>query len=133
VADRALEIQKAVVARLKAHSGVAALIAGRVYDRAPEGVAFPYVSIGPAFVTPFDAQAMRGTEVVLQLDVWSRKPGAVECRQIMAAINAALHWHDLALDAGKAVLCRASSRRNMPDPDGVTTHGVVELSILTDG
>lgn len=133
MADRTLEAQKAVVARLKAHGGINAIIAGRVYDRPPQNVVFPYVTLGPVTAVPFDAEGLRGSEMAFSLHVWSRKPGAVEMRQIMAAIYAAMHWHELALDAGKAVMCRVSGRREIEDSDGITSHGMLDLQILTDG
>lgn len=133
MADRTLEIQAALVARLKAVAGVTDLIGTRVYDRAPQDVTFPYIAIGDVFDAPFDAVDLRGQETVVRLDVWSRAPGRVECRRILAAANAALHWHDLAISAGTLVLCRISGRRDMLDPDGETSHGVLDLSIITDG
>ena len=130
MADRTLECQKALVARLRAE---VAEVSGRVYDRAPDNAAFPFVEIGDVVTTPLDAQAMRGGEALWQIDVWSRRGGRVEARRIMGAVYDALHWHALALEAGAAVLCRVSARRDMDDPDGVTAHGIVEVTILTDG
>jgi hypothetical protein len=133
VADRTLEVQKALVLRLKSVSAVTSLVSTRVYDRAPEKAAFPYISIGDVAATPFDAQLLRGYEALWQIHAWSRKPGAVQCRQVLAAAHGALHWHSLNLDAGAAVICRVSGKRDLKDPDGVTTHGILDLTILTDG
>jgi hypothetical protein len=41
-----LDLQKAVVARLKADAGVTALVGQRIYDRVPPDAVFPYVSLG---------------------------------------------------------------------------------------
>ena len=52
-----LELQGAVVARLKAEPAVTAIAAGRVYDQPPllpERV-FPYVSFGPSDTLEDDA------------------------------------------------------------------------------
>lgn len=133
MADRTLEVQKAIVARLKAHTGTDALVNDRVYDRPPQGVVFPYIAVDETIAIPFDAQALRGMTLVVTLHVWSRLPGAVECRAIMAAVNDALHWHALAIEAGTLVMCRATMRRTMGDPDGITTHGVMNFDITTDG
>lgn len=133
MADRVLEVQAAIVARLVADAGVHALVADRIYDRVSEGVTFPYIQIGDAVVLAFDAQGLRGQEINVSLHAWSRKPGRVECRQIMAAIYIALHWHNLSLSSGALVLCRESGRRDMDDPDGVTSHGVIDFTIITDG
>lgn len=133
MADRTVEIQKAFVAILKADAGVAALVGARVYDKVPEATAFPYLSLGVVSGVPFDAEGLRGMQHIFDVHVWSRTVGAVECRRICAAVNEALHWAALTLDGGASVFCRATSRRDMDDPDGVTTHGVVTFEILTDG
>ena len=58
-------IQKLIVNRLKAHAGVTALVAGRVYDRAPLDAAFPYISLGPtdAVRVPGDCKTLRDVTV----------------------------------------------------------------------
>jgi hypothetical protein len=133
VADRVPEAQKAVVARLKAHTGTNAIIAGRVYDRPPQDVVFPYVSLGPVTAIPFDAQGLRGSDMLFTLHLWTRTPGAIGMRLLAAQVYAALHWHALTLDAGTAVMCRINGRREITDPDGITSHGMLDLQILTDG
>ena len=133
MADRTLELQKAVVAALKASAGVSALAGGRVYDRVPEGAGFPHVSIGDVFANDFGAQGLEGTDAIMRIDVWSRAVGKVELRRLMAAIVAALHEIDLTPDAGTFVLGRWAGSRDMLDPDGITTHGIVEFRFLTDG
>lgn len=133
MADRTLEIQAAFVAALKAHAGVSALVGARVYDRIPEAAAVPNISIGSVSGDPFDAVGLRGQRNIFDVHAWSEKPGAVECRQIMAQINDALHWADLTLSAGTAVRCNVISKRDTADPDGVTHHGTVTFEIITDG
>lgn len=130
MADRTLAAQKALVARLKAQVSA---VSGRVYDRAPDGVVFPYIALGEVSAVPWDAQALRGWDALWQVDVWSRRPGRVEARDIMAAVGSALHWHALALDGGALVMCRMQDMRDIADPDGVTTHGIVTVRIVTDG
>lgn len=133
MADRSLQVQKAIVARLKAASAVTSIVGQRIYDRAPQNVTFPYLRLMDVSSVPFDAEALRGRDMLLQISVFSRAVGRVEARQVMAAINEALHRRDLELEAGVVVLCRVSSARDMADPDDVTTHGIVELQIITDG
>lgn len=132
MADSTLPVQAAIVAALKADAGVAALVGGRVYDRAPEDAAFPYLSIGPEIAQPFEAQALDGWEMSLQLDAWSRKPGRVECRQIMAASYAALHDAALSVAGEHLVMVVLELQLTMDDPDGVTTHGVQKFRIITE-
>lgn len=130
-ADRTLYVQEAMVARLRDHEGAFRLLAGRVYDRPPQNVVLPYASFGESIALPFDAQGLRGQEMDITIHVWSRKPGAAECRQIAAQISDALHWHRLGLAEGTSVLCRHTSTRVMGDPDGITSHGVLHFTVIT--
>lgn len=133
MADRTPELQKAVVAALGANAGVAALVGDRIYDRVPQATLFPHISIGDVIGADFGAQGLQGTDAIMRIDVWSRAIGKIEARRIMAAVVAALHQTDLTLDAGTFVLGRWVGSRDMLDPDGQTTHGIVEFHFLTDG
>lgn len=131
MADSTLPAQAAIVAALKADAGVTALVGARVYDRAPDDVAFPYVSLGPESAQPFEAQLLDGWDMSLQIDTWSRKTGRVECRQIMAAIYAALHGAALAVSGHALVMVVLQLQTTMDDPDGVTVHGVQRFTVIT--
>ena len=133
MADRTLEIQKAVVAALLADNGVSALVGPRVYDRPPANVVLPYIRLESVVRAPFDAQDLRGSDLVLRINTYSRAIGRVECRRILAAMNDALHFSNLSLDAGQSVYARVSGSRDFEDADGVTTVGVIDLSVITDG
>jgi len=130
-ADSTLALQEAIVAALKASSPIGSLIADRVYDRPPQDVVFPYISLGPEQAEPFDAQLLDGWDVSLQIDTWSRKPGRVEARQIMTAIAGALHDQPLAVSGHAFVMGRMTMQTTMNDPDGVTVHGVQKFRFIT--
>lgn len=130
-ADSTLPLQAAIVAALKADGGFSALVSGRVHDRTPEGVVFPYVSLGVEQGEPFDAAAMAGWDVSWQIDTWSRKPGKVEARQIMAAVNAALHEATLTVDGHQFIRGVLEFQTALSDPDGLTTHGVQRFRFIT--
>ncbi len=134
MADRTPEAHKALVAALKAHAGLSALVGARVYDRAPQDVAYPWVQIGEAVSSDFDGSAgLRGMDLVIRVHCWSRAVGMVECRRMLAEVRDALHRVDLTLDAGTLVLCRVSGMRDLRDPDDVTAHGIADITIITDG
>ena len=133
MADRAPEVQKAVVAALKANAGVSALVGSRVYDRPPQDVAYPYLRIGPVLVAPFDGDELRGSEIVMPIHCWVAGPRPVEARLIAKAVVSALHWSSLTLEAGTAVFIRWSSTREQADPDDVRRQAIVDFEILTDG
>jgi hypothetical protein len=129
MANPELEIQGAIVTRLKADSAVAALVNGRVYDSVPSGATFPYVTIGPVDSVDDDADCITGLLVAQQIDVWSRAVGTPEAKKIVDAVRAALHDQEAALPLttnGMAYFEHRNSRISR-DPDGLTSHGVLSF------
>jgi Protein of unknown function (DUF3168) len=129
VANPELEIQGAIVQRLKADSAVAALVNGRVYDSVPTNPVFPYVTIGPVDSVADDADCITGLIVAQQVDCWSRAVGYPEAKKIVDAVRAALHDQEAALPLstnGMAFFeCRNS--RVVRDPDGLSSHGILSF------
>lgn len=127
-------IQRLIVDRLKAHAGVTALVAGRVYDRAPKGASFPYISLGPtdAVRVPGDCKALR--DVTVQVDIWSNyQKGKVEAKRIADAVEDALHEYDAEPDVGALIEMRVDSVRVFEDQDPAVTHGVVTVTAQVEG
>lgn len=127
-----LELQKALVGRLKADAGVTALVAGRVYDQPPPSPVFPYISIGPDQTLPDRADCYDGSEVTLQVDVWSRAPGFPEAKRIAEAVRAALADAPLTLTGHSLVDIALVEARNLRDPDGLTSHAALTFRALTE-
>lgn len=132
--DPSLAIQAAMIAAMRGASAVSALVGARVYDRAPQEVAFPYVSLGPMFSNPtLETISGEGWEMTAQIDVWSRAPnGRVEAEQIAVAVGDALHDAALAISGAIPVMVRMVGQRVLPDPDMVTTHVAMSVEIVTD-
>ncbi len=131
MSDPALALQGAIVARLRAQvSG----LGGRVYDRAPQTVAFPHLEIGETQTLDDAVQCIEVTEVYITLHLWSRAVGAVEARTLASAIRAAVaDWTpDLAAAGFVCIEFRHRETRVMADPDDVTTHAVITLHALVD-
>lgn len=128
MASPTLELTGAVVARLK-EQGVAG---GRVYDTVPAEQAFPYVSIGNSFEFRDDAECIDGVEVDFRLDVWSRAPGFPEALRVAEDVRAALHRADLSLEDNALVLIEHLRTDKLRDPDGLTSHAVVEFRAIVE-
>lgn len=88
--DPLLELQGAVVARLKTDAGVAAFVGGRVFDDVPLGAERPYIAIGPSEAADDSAECIGADEFALQIDCWSEAPGFVEVRRLGAAVRKAM-------------------------------------------
>lgn len=133
MASPSLELQGAIVTRLKADAALAALIGVRVYDHVPRGAAgavtadFPFVGIADDDVLQDDATCVTGYEITMNLDVWSRKPGFVEAKQIAHTVVKSLHNWDVPLATNLCITLQHRQTRTFRDPDGLTTHGVIEL------
>jgi len=133
MASPSLELQGAIVTRLKADVALTALIAKRVYDHVPRGsngavtADFPFVGIADDDVLQDDATCQTGYEITMNLDVWSRKPGFVEAKQIVHAVVKSLHNWGAELATNRLITLQHRQTRMFRDPDGLTSHGVVEF------
>ncbi|MEO0343018.1 MAG: DUF3168 domain-containing protein [Pseudomonadota bacterium] len=127
-----LELQGLLVQTLKADAAVNALVSGAVYDRIPKDAPMPYIQIGATDETPLDASCFVYSEHTVQLDVFSREFGQVECKRITDAIKRALHYADLSLNDNSIGDVRVDSIRYLTDPDGVTTHGIVNIKTIVE-
>lgn len=129
--DVSHEIQVAIVARLKVDIDVAALIDGRVFDRIPRSASgevtatFPFVSFGPEQEIPENADCLDASEIILQIDAWSRDPGYREVRRVAKAVVASLDESSLPIADNALVYFEYDGRRILRDPDGLTSHAVL--------
>ncbi|MEQ1956013.1 DUF3168 domain-containing protein [Mesorhizobium sp. CN2-181] len=136
--DASYEIQIATVARLKGSAGVVELIDQRVYDDPPRNsdgqvtATFPYLSFGPTQILPDGWDCQNSSEVFLQLDAWSRKPGFAEVKKIAGSVRSALHKYDLPLTENALVSLEHDSTRILRDPDGKTSHAVVTFKAVVE-
>lgn len=130
-----LEIQGLLVSRLKGTGSVSSLVNG-VYDSVPAdpwGSTEAYISFGAESMVPDDADCVAGETITIQVDVWSRKTGRVQCKRIMDAVKAALHLRDDIPIADNAIVeCRLVLTQVLKDPDGLTTHGVMQFEFAVE-
>lgn len=128
-----VEFQTAIYERLKAHAGVQALVAGRVYDNVPDARTFPYVSFGASDYYEDDADCITGRVETLVIDCWVRAQGKKRpARELADAVKSALHLHAPELPTHGLVEMRVIAVRVIGDPDGITTHGIVEVQAMIE-
>ena len=122
-------LQRIIVARLKA---AVPAVSGRVYDAPSETAQMPYVSIGPSYFTPDDAECIRGRSETLQIDVWgSSKPNRAAVKDAVDQVYAALHgWGDTAALTMSPL--RVSLVRVMDDVQAGVVHGVVQVEAMVE-
>lgn len=129
-----LELQAAIVKRLKADPAVNALVAGRVYDAVPTNAVFPYVSYGPCNALLDDADCIGGFDIAVQLDIWSRGVGFPEAKRVVEAVRVSLHDQEdaIPLPVHALVFLECLSSNVVRDPDGLTSHGILSVQAIIE-
>jgi hypothetical protein len=130
MSDPSLELQAAIVSRLKGNAGVTAVVSQRVYDEVPANPTFPYISIGDNQVLPDKADCIDGTEVFWQLDGWARDPHFPTCKQISKAVIAAMDDLPLTISSYANIVCELNTVNYLHDPDGITRHVAINFRFL---
>lgn len=122
-------LQKAILAALKADAGVSAIVGVQIYDKFPKSGVYPCITFGPSYYTTGRRDCQSPRTETFQIDVWDQSEHDRQlCKALMDAVTAALDASDLSLDDPYALermdLVRAVVR---DDPDGVTTHGILQF------
>ena len=105
----------------------------RIYDRAPGGATFPFVTLGRAETTPIDADAPSLLDHRLTIHIWGRRDDRDAIRRIIGAARSALHHADLALDTSwRSVMTRVVYADLFTGPDGRSLHGVLRVRALIE-
>jgi hypothetical protein len=118
-----------------AGNGAIMAIANKVYDRVPDkpyGAKTAYISFGPVSGSEDDADCIVGSEITMQIDVWSKADGAVEAKRLTNLVRKALHHKSLELNDNALVDTHVALWRVFRDQDGITTHGVVTVTCLVE-
>lgn len=127
MASADLELQGAMLSRLKADGALSSLVATRIFDQPPDSVTFPYVTIGEAQFVRDDATCVSAGLVYLTMHAWSRAVGYPEVKRVADAVVECLHLADLALPTNRLISISHSQTRVFRDDDGVTSHAVIEF------
>ncbi|KQR77581.1 DUF3168 domain-containing protein [Rhizobium sp. Leaf341] len=127
MASPELEIQGEVVRLLKADATVTGLVTTRIYDQPPTSPPFPYINIGEAQTLRRDATCLEGGDIYLTMHAWSRAVGFPEVRRIADAMVEALHLAPMTLSTNRFISIMHRQTRVLRDPDGLTSHAVVEF------
>ena len=123
------QLQKAIFAAL-----TAADVAGdRVFDRVPDGVSFPYVTIGDEQVIDDGNACGDAWEVYSDVHVWSRPAtgSKVELKDTVAAVVPAVRGITT-VTGFDVLLAELTTSRTLRDPDGITEHAVLTFRFLLD-
>ncbi len=128
MSDPMLALQKAIVAKLK---GASTGVGSSVYDRVPETDPFPRITIGEGQTLKDNQDCRRGSEVFLEVHVWSRAVGWGEAKAIASQVRDAIDDESLVLDGHVLDLLDFEDARYIRDPDGLTSHVAMSFRALT--
>jgi uncharacterized protein DUF3168 len=114
------ELQKAIHAALVDDAPLASFVDARIYDRPPDDVAFPFVTIGDAEVSPGETSGCAIHK--LTLISWSRKNGRRETKEIVGAIHDRLNNATLTLSGHSLVSLQFEQAvlSHVPDADALS-------------
>ena len=132
------ELQRAVIARLKAFAPLNTEIAQRVYDTVPKEATFPLVAINGIATLADDTDTSSGMDAEVNISVFARGVGArVDAQRIGAQIIAALDRGAALLNVPghKVVMSRYVRNvvfRTDAAPTNGEVHGVFTFSIKTE-
>jgi len=119
---------------LNADAGVMALV-DAVYDKVPSKPwkgRQAYISRGPVYGSPEDADCISAHDITIQIDIWSRQPDRWTMDEMVSAVCDALHERDFQLTSGALASLRVALWRVIDDPDPLTVHGVVQFSTIIE-
>ena len=132
MASADLELQGAIVSRLKADAVLRALLSARIYDQPPTPVTYPYFTIGEAQTLRDDVTCLEGGQIFLTMHAWSQKVGFPEVKNIADAVEVSLHLAPLTLPTNRLISLMHRQTRTFRDPDGLTSHAVIEFVAHTE-
>ncbi len=130
--DGSLALQVWVVAKLKAASGLTAIVGARILGARPAQTAdLPFVLIENSDAQPFGRGEAQGCSVTMQVHCWTRaggKPDApARARKIANEIAKALSNQRPTISGWKVAHVFVERTRQMLERDNSTAHGIVEI------
>lgn len=126
-------VQDAVYDLLVANAGMQAVLGNppRIYDYVPQNAVFPYLTLGDTRAENFDTKDGVGINQLITLHAWSRYRGQKEMKDILKAVNLALHRSSMTVSGYNFTDCRFESAETFLDDDGLTYHGLCRYRLIT--
>lgn len=125
------ELRIAIVATLKAHAGLAALLAtdpidatAAVYDHVTQDSTFPYVVVGDPDGVDHDTDDSLGWDAEVEIHSFSRFRGFEEIEDIQRQTDAALNRAEPSITDARVVTIHRVRVESVLDDDGITRHGI---------
>lgn len=127
-----LPLQTALFSKLTGDTALMALVEN-VYDRPPQGAAFPYITIGDSAAKDLSNKLAPATDNRTVIHVWSRQGGRAETAAIMNRLYELLHQGTLTVSGHTLVMMHFTGNTLILENDGETYHGTLVLRIVLQG
>ncbi len=129
------EFQKLVYDHLRTDPAVTQHVADRIYDGPRPGASAPYISFGPSDTIDDSATCIDAIEETMQIDIWTEEHGRlVIARRITDSVRKSLKALGGAMPDPYAFAGIVNIvTRVLPDPDGITAHGIVTVTARIEG
>ena len=126
-------LQTAVFSKLSTDSNLTSVLKAKVFDDIPENTDYPYVQLGEDTSLDYSTKDQIGSEVTVNIDVWSRYRGSLEAKNIMDRVHTLLHDSSLSVTGSNFINMRFEFSDIIRDPDGITRHGVMRFRAIMLG
>ena len=127
-----------LITQKKIYEALNGVISCPVYDNAPQGSAFPYVTIGEANLTDNDTDSSQSVYISYVIHTWSQADGLggadgrKEIKTIMGEIYNALHLTKFSESGYSFTENYFLSSDSFVETDGKTRHGVQTFKLTME-
>ena len=121
-----------MVAALKAHAPLVAIVGAKVFDRVPAGTVAPYCTITGWQEIEDGTDCSDASELFFDVQCFSTAVGRPQAAQIAGAVKAALHRLEPATAGWAETEISHRSTQYFTESDNATTRVVCNFQALTD-
>jgi len=126
-------LQRSIYETLSNAPALTSLLEGaRIYSKAPQGQALPYITLGQTVNLDWSTGTDDGTEHDLTLHIWTAADSAEKVHEIMDTVKTLLHDRPLSVEDHYLVNLRHEFAEARIDPNGETMHGIVRYRAVTE-
>ena len=130
--DASAALQAAIILKLR-QSTLSDDLMGRIYDRLPQAMTFPYLIVVHMASTDDSSVTSFGQIHKIALRIWSRYCGHLQVKSLISKAIAILHKCDLDLGSDiSCISCQVVATSINDENDGVTTCGILNLRVVTE-
>ncbi|MER8832144.1 DUF3168 domain-containing protein [Mesorhizobium sp. M0909] len=131
----AVELQKAIFEAVNDDPDLSAALGdARLFDRAPENVAFPHMTVGRTSVYDWATGTENNAEQLLTLHVWSKSEASKETTDIMDLVSARLRDAALSLGDHRRAHLKLEFAEARYDEDLSAHHGLLRFrAVIEEG